>query len=402
MTLFKWELRKIWRPGILAAMLLLGVVYYWMFPEFYIEYFCNGPDAEAQFQLASEWVAQYGPTLEPEERAELDGQLAEELETFNEQIAAIPEAAAAGLTDYRTFCTFRDDYYTDTAASGGDADMDLESLVQRVYSGTNWYIIEEIQNTMDLYDAHEKDRTMEIPNREAMGQPEAMVRRADQLTVPESAHSLLPFPVKESTREYGKDLVVWCVLSIVLLLSPTLVRDRLRRTRAMQWTSRRGRSILTTQMAAALCSALVLTVVNLVIYAIPFLAQGPLQFHACGLDGIWAWGTPWFDWTYGTYLIVLAGMILTLSLAAAGFTVFLSQYSSSYIAMLLKALPLFVAVGAVLGSWLLNQPFCFRRFWETGPWMPKGTETAVIVILVSVSVLLCALTCRRQRKRELL
>ena len=328
MTLFKWELRKIWRPGILAAMLLLGVVYYWMFPEFYIEYFCNGPDAEAQFQLASEWVAQYGPTLEPEERAELDGQLAEELETFNEQIAAIPEAAAAGLTDYRTFCAFRDDYYTDTAASGGDADMDLESLVQRVYSGTNWYIIEEIQNTMDLYDAHEKDRTMEIPNREAMGQPEAMVRRADQLTVPESAHSLLPFPVKESTREYGKDLVVWCVLSIVLLLSPTLVRDRLRRTRAMQWTSRRGRSILTTQMAAALCSALVLTVVNLVIYAIPFLAQGPLQFHACGLDGIWAWGTPWFDWTYGTYLIVLAGMILALSLAAAGFTVFLSQYSS--------------------------------------------------------------------------
>lgn len=402
MTLFKWELRKIWRPGILAAMLLLGVVYYWMFPEFYIEYFCNGPDAEAQFQLASEWVEQYGPTLEPEERAELDGQLAEELETFNEQIAAIPEAAAAGLTDYRTFCTFRDDYYTDTAASGGDADMDLESLVQRVYSGTNWYIIEEIQNTMDLYDAHEKDRTMEIPNREAMGQPEAMVRRADQLTVPESAHSLLPFPVKESTREYGKDLVVWCVLSIVLLLSPTLVRDRLRRTRSMQWTSRRGRSILTTQMAAALCSALVLTVVNLVIYAIPFLAQGPLQFHACGLDGIWAWGTPWFDWTYGTYLIVLAGMILALSLAAAGFTVFLSQYSSSYIAMLLKALPLFVAVGAVLGSWLLNQPFCFRRFWETGPWMPKGTETAVIVILVSVSVLLCALTCRRQRKRELL
>ena len=402
MTLFKWELRKIWRPGILAAMLLLGVVYYWMFPEFYIEYFCNGPDAEAQFQLASEWVAQYGPTLEPEERAELDGQLAEELETFNEQIAAIPEAAAAGLTDYRTFCAFRDDYYTDTAASGGDADMDLESLVQRVYSGTNWYIIEEIQNTMDLYDAHEKDRTMEIPNREAMGQPEAMVRRADQLTVPESAHSLLPFPVKESTREYGKDLVVWCVLSIVLLLSPTLVRDRLRRTRAMQWTSRRGRSILTTQMAAALCSALVLTVVNLVIYAIPFLAQGPLQFHACGLDGIWAWGTPWFDWTYGTYLIVLAGMILALSLAAAGFTVFLSQYSSSYIAMLLKALPLLVAVGAVLGSWLLNLPFCFRRFWETGPWMPKGTETAVIVILVSVSVLLCALTCRRQRKRELL
>lgn len=54
MRLLAWELRKIWRPGILAAILLLGIVYYWMFPEFYIEYFCNGPAAQAQFQLASQ------------------------------------------------------------------------------------------------------------------------------------------------------------------------------------------------------------------------------------------------------------------------------------------------------------------------------------------------------------
>ena len=30
MELLKWELRKIWRPGNLAAILLLGAVYYWM------------------------------------------------------------------------------------------------------------------------------------------------------------------------------------------------------------------------------------------------------------------------------------------------------------------------------------------------------------------------------------
>lgn len=104
-------------------------------------------------------------------------------------------------------------------------------------------------------------------------------------------------------------------------------------------------------MAVALCSALVLTAVNLGIYAIPFPAQGPLQFHACDLDRSWAWGTPWFDWTYGAYLVVLVGLILALSLAVAGMTVFLSQYSDSYITLLLKILPLFVAVGMVLGGY---------------------------------------------------
>ena len=170
----------------------------------------------------------------------------------------------------------------------------------------------------------------------------------------------------------------------------------------MQWTSRRGRFVLTTQMAAAMFSAVVLTAVNLVVYAIPFLAQEPLRFRACGLGGIWEWGSPWFDWTYGTYLIVLAGLILALSLAAAGLTVFLSQYSGSYIAMLLKALPLFAAVGAVLGSWLLDQPFCFRRLWEGGPWIPKGTEAVVIAVLAAAGIVLCVLACCRQGKRELL
>lgn len=100
--------------------------------------------------------------------------------------------------------------------------------------------------------------------------------------------------------------------------------------------------------------------------------------------------------------MVLVGLILALSLASAGLTVFLSQYSGSYIAMLLKALPLFVAVGAVLGSWLLDKPFTFRRFWENGPWVPKGTEFAVIAVLLLLGLGLCVLTSIRQQKRELL
>ena len=402
MELLKWELRKTWRPGILAAILLLGAVYYWMFPQFYIEYFCNGPYAEAQFTLVSDWVAQYGPTLEQAERAELDGQLAEELDVFAQQIAAIPEAVTAGLTDYEAVLSFRENYLDGTRENGGEADMDVEALLYRVYGGTSWYTIAVLEQAMEAYDTQAERRTQAVSNRREAGQPEAMVRREAELASSEMAHSLLPSSVKHSTQEYGKDLAVRCVLSIVLLLSPTLVRDRLRNTRPMQWASRRGRPVLNVQMGAALLSALVLAVVNITVYVIPFLAQGPLQFAACGLDGIWEWGTPWFDWTYGTYLLVLAGLILALSLGAAGLTAFLSQYSGNYIAMLLKAVPLFVAVGVVLGSWLLDRPFTFRPLWDGyGPWVPKGAEAVAAAVLLALGLGLCALACRRQRKREL-
>lgn len=402
MELWKWELRKIWRPGILAAILLLGAVYYWMFPQFYIEYFCNGPYAEAQFTLASDWVAQYGPTLEQAERAELDGQLAEELDVFAQQIAAIPEAVTAGLTDYEAVLSFRENYLDGTRENGGEADMDVEALLYRVYGGTSWYRIEVLTDVMETYDTQAERRAQIVSNRREAGQPEAMVRREAELASSEMAHSLLPSSVKHSTQEYGKDLAVWCVLSIVLLLSPTLVRDRLRNTRPLQWASRRGRAILSTQMGTALLSALVLTAVNVSVYAVPFLAQGPLRFAACGLDGIWEWGTPWFDWSYGTYLLVLVGLLLALSLGAAGLTVFLSQYSGSYIAMLLKAVPLFVAVGAVLGTWLLNMPFRFRNLGNGAVWLPRGIEAVTAGVLLALGLSLCILSCRQQKRRELL
>ena len=230
-----------------------------------------------------------------------------------------------------------------------------------------------------------------------------MIQREEDLAASDLRHSLLPGSVKTSTREYGKDLAVWCVLSVVLLLSPTLVRDRLRNTRPMQWASRRGRAVLNTQMGAALLSALALTAINLTVYAIPFLAQGPLRFAACGLGGLWGWGTPWFDWSYGVYLLVLAALLLALSLWAAGLTVFLSQYSGSYIAMLLKAVPLFVAVGAALGTWLLDMPFCFRPLWDGyGPWVPRGTEAVLAAVLLAFGLGLCILACQRQKRRELL
>ena len=106
MSLFWQELKKIWRPGILVGIVLLGLIYYYMFPSFYIEHFSNGAYAQDEFGLSVEWVAQYGPTLEPEERAELDSRLAEEIAIFDRQLEEIPEAAAVGVTGYDSFQIF--------------------------------------------------------------------------------------------------------------------------------------------------------------------------------------------------------------------------------------------------------------------------------------------------------
>ena len=98
----------------------------------------------------------------------------------------------------------------------------------------------------------------------------------------------------------------------------------------------------------------------------------------------------------------MTALLLALSLGCAGLTVFLSQYSGNYIAMLLKAVPLFVAVGAVLGTWLLDMPFTFRTLGNGSLWVPRGAEAILAAVLLTLGLGLCALACRRQYNRELL
>lgn len=152
MGILGWELRKIINPGIVTAIILLGVVYYFLFPEFYIQYFCNGANAEAEFALSAEWVARCGVTIESSERLELDAQLADEMEVFRQGLASMPEALGAGITDYDSFCEHTDKYLEQTAANGSVADMEQERLRWQIMSGTNYYRVQALEQFLVSYD----------------------------------------------------------------------------------------------------------------------------------------------------------------------------------------------------------------------------------------------------------
>lgn len=384
MSLFWQEIKKIWRPSVLVGILLLGLIYYYMFPSFYIEYFSNGPSAQVEFDLSVEWVAQYGPTLEPEERAELDSRLTEELAKFNRRLEEIPEAAEAGITDYESFRT----------ASQTEENT---QLMWDIRDETNCYTIEKIQQMMELSDLQ----------RDYLGQPEFFKyytpkEQAQMLAVDSWPKSLLSSSVMDSTECYLKYLAQWTVISVILLLSPTLVRDRLRRMRFIQWSSRRGRRVLHTQLAAGLISALLLSVVNVTAYAIPFLSQGPLALKDCPLgNSVWGSGTPWFNWTYGQYLTVLTGMVLALGLGVGAVTLFLSRFSDNYVSMLLKVFPLFVVMGGFFATWVIGGAFFFRPAWDYAEFfVAKGAEAVCIAALLIVGAALTGWSCLRQRKLE--
>lgn len=242
MALLRWELKKIWRPGLLLAIALIGVVFYQVRTGFYLEHFSTSNDrGGTQVQLASGWLERYGTTMEPEERAELDGQL-EELEAeFARQVAQIPGAAQAGITDYESYGAWKEAYHDRARAE--ERTEEESDLYWSIYYDTNLNMVESLLQFMQEYDnltggGSALDWGGDVGSYSPAH--EASIRRIEGIEA-EGVCGFLSSTMINNTDEFFHYFAIWCAFSGVLLLSPTLVRDALHRTRAMQWTSRRGR-----------------------------------------------------------------------------------------------------------------------------------------------------------------
>ena len=87
---------------------------------------------------------------------------------------------------------------------------------------------------------------------------------------------------------------------------------------------------------------------------------------------------------------------------AGALTVFLSQYSGNYVAMLLKAVPLFLLAGALFAPWVMKYAFFNRPVLAGGTAaLFPGAELLCVLALLALGAALCALACWRQGKREL-
>lgn len=179
-----------------------------------------------------------------------------------------------GSPTYDAFASYQQAYYTVVQEQDGEADMKTEQFLHKMMDNTNYYRITELENYLSAYDGKaDTPWSQQEGFLSYTGEEQAQIQRLE-----DGGRGFLPDAVQFSTINYAKHLAIWSVLSVVLLLSPTFVRDRLYHTRAVQWSSRTGRRVWKVQLAAGLCGAVVLTLCNVVLYAIPFVGKGPLRF----------------------------------------------------------------------------------------------------------------------------
>lgn len=103
------ELKKVFRPGLIFAVLVLGAAYYWMYLDSYVnDYPTNygvtlGP---ALLEATGGWVNTYGPSLEQEEMEEIENTLPTLYAEADGYLAAHPIAREHGISSYEDYLAF--------------------------------------------------------------------------------------------------------------------------------------------------------------------------------------------------------------------------------------------------------------------------------------------------------
>ena len=85
----------------------------------------------------------------------------------------------------------------------------------------------------------------------------------------------------------GRFLSTWLVIAPAFVVAPFVMRDRLYRMRAAQWTCRVGRGIFVPQFTAAMLSACVVLVVGVVLW---LYRSPPPKSRGCWIARLWGHG----------------------------------------------------------------------------------------------------------------
>lgn len=347
------EWKKIWRPGLIIGLLLLTII---VTPSLFLNYWNLieakfGPIDMAILDGYKAFFGKYGTTLEDEEYVQLLEDLAvveAEIDTYiaqNEFAIEHDIKNRSELTefDWQNASPEEQEQYTQLSVglngSGSDYVLDRWGIVK-------WCIL-YYEAKMELFEEYQSEAEWEAAYREKYGADDTdwlFAQRRMQLTFDEHEYwrQLFWFGIAATTSEYFTRLLIWTVVCLAILLSPLLVRDRMNNMLQLQFCSRTGRRIYYKQYITVLISALAFTTFMLLVIGGLFLRNGTLMFAEYNLFSLMYPSTVLM--TYGTWWGLNIVMIYLLCMGMAGFLFFLSQFSKSYVGMIVKLLPILVLV----------------------------------------------------------
>lgn len=390
MRLIKYEFLKIWRPSVLLALFVLSLVFGYMFLSFPLQHFPNGHPSAESYQLMEDWTKKYGTTMDETNYADA---VIEKTELINEINTFIKENVTFSNANIHSYDEWLVAHSKETEPTKSEyAAWDLFYSVDSQWLG---YRIDMLENALDAYEV----RYSSLDTKDKM-YTAAQQKRISDLISGEKLDGMMSYEAIDNLQEYSWWGITFILLSVLILLVPTITRDRLVNLRQLQWSSKCGRNILKTQFVAMVLSVIVLVVMELGVLIFAYSTLGTQIFWESPINSFFHSNIYWFDLTYGQYIWCIFGIVGLFSLGTMGFSFLLSRYSRNYISLLFKTLPIFLIL-ALLIKGVINNLLSFHNI-LSGLTGIVGSEIFIVFVVFFFSMFLSLIVLLREKHKELL
>ncbi|PWG58895.1 hypothetical protein [Bifidobacterium catulorum] len=435
------ELRKIWRPGVVVALIVAAIAY--AVPYTQLEYGNLNASADVTNDDTVSLINEYGPVINRESVAAMKADLPRLKAGLNRQIANDPRSATYGITDYDSFVDkaeelgyssgFDDEHPSDTVTAGDGSDDAAASqdaagqdddawnrYCSKITALADYHAVDARRRAIDDYERNMTKEVITLRVINALGLsrqagvpddgsrvdvaslsvPKNAAAQADRLYAQrENAGYLEKYAdAYETTMMMVMLMFVYAVVMSVVLTVGLFVTDRKRNIRQLQWSSRTGRRVTGVQLLAVGLSSLGVCVALAMVFAAVWLPQvWPYLATPVFSTSV----APWFGgWTFAGYLAAVMALATVMTVTFTMGAAWVAHWFGGLVRALLAVVPLtvvflFCAVYAVLGeAFLMGNVLSFHT-------RLPGCEIAVAAAMIAVVAVVWAVTLRRGRRADL-
>lgn len=314
------EIKKIFNIKMILLMIAGVLILYKLYASFEIEYFPNGrPDGDT-YRITIEMLNKYGTSMDEDEFKDLKIWREEKEIEADKYLSAREEFTSLNIDTYKKF---------------QEKDHEeIHELSNKIFVKEGVDVFWELQVMDSLIGLYEhKDIVI------GKSQKKALENRKLEIIEKESNKSILTKSVFDNYNNFIGGFALIILFSIIFMLCPIFIKDRVNKVEYLQYTSSVGRGLFKKKIIAGVISSLLLTIFFIAIAFKLYAGNNTSMFYNCNINGFDN-NTFWYDLTFYQYIVITVVLTYILSVITALITMYLSSMATSYIKVIAMIVPI--------------------------------------------------------------
>lgn len=369
------ELKKILTWKMLVLLVLLNSVLYFLLIEFDIEYFPNGSDIYS-YNIGIEMIEKYGTTMDEDEFIDFKKTYDDEVKMADDYLQSREEYVDVGLETYEKF---REYDWVNRSSKANELRDDL-------FFNQSTDLFWKLQAREELLSFYEYKETIteEFNNRQK--------KRFEELVTQEK-FGVYPSSAIDNFQRFIANVGIAILFSVVLVISPTILKDRSRQLVPIQYTTKKGRDLFRTKIYAGVIATFVVITVLLTVYFSLYSLNNTSMFFDVRVN-TFIGNVSWFDPTFFQFILLCIAGIYIIGLVFGLLSMAFSSLVPNMVSLIGIQIP-FVVGFLIIGLYPLLPDMITI-------WNPKWLSLISYCAMIIIVIIFTAILWKREKKLDIL